>query len=99
MFETDRLVLRSYKDSDMDILIESMSDYRVQVLDSFGFVAPRTPKFAERFKGIVRPLFQKPLQDPRNKPFKTLDRPCLLSCHPRNQRYTRICRLYPPHGS
>lgn len=56
MFETERLILRAYKESDLDELIESLSDYRVQVVDSNGFVAPRTPNFRERFQGAVRSL-------------------------------------------
>ena len=67
MLETDRLILRAYKESDMDELIENMCHYEVQVRDSYGFVAPRTPKFRERFQSIVR--------DPT---FLT-NRPCIVS--------------------
>ena len=54
MFETDRLLLRAYKESDMDKVIENMSHYEVQIRDSYGFVAPRTPVFREQCHEIVR---------------------------------------------
>ena len=54
MFETDRLLLRAYKESDMDKVIENMSHYEVQIRDSYGFVAPRTPGFREQCHEIVR---------------------------------------------
>ncbi|KAK7690351.1 hypothetical protein QCA50_007008 [Cerrena zonata] len=50
MFLTKRLLLRPYKESDLDSMVDSLSDYETQLLASPGFHVPQGPKTKDWFR-------------------------------------------------
>ncbi|CAL1712751.1 unnamed protein product [Somion occarium] len=50
MFTTERLRLRAYKESDLDDIVDSVTEYRVQLVTSIGYTVPQGPQFKQEFK-------------------------------------------------
>ncbi|KAF9005776.1 acyl-CoA N-acyltransferase [Hymenopellis radicata] len=50
MFKIERLLLRAFKESDMDNIMELMNDERVQPFISTDYIAPLGPAYAQLFK-------------------------------------------------
>ena len=53
MFTTERLILRPYKDSEMDEIFEFSNTYQIQLTTNPFFNVPPGPKVKETLKGMV----------------------------------------------
>ena len=53
MFTTERLILRPYKDSEMDEIYEFSHTYNIHLTIWPWFAVPPTPKVKENFQKIV----------------------------------------------
>lgn len=54
MFETDRLILRAFRDSDMVDLMRLANDADIQRLVSNEYLVPKSVKSEDAIKGLVR---------------------------------------------
>lgn len=53
MFETDRLILRAFRESDMVDLMRLANDADIQRLTQDGFTVPKSAKYEDVIKGRV----------------------------------------------
>ena len=60
MFTTENLILRAYREEDLDRILDLWNEYPVQVATALDHVVPRTPKIKETFRGWVQSLFSLP---------------------------------------
>lgn len=58
MFDTGRLILRAFRESDMPDLMALANDLESQKLSWVGYISPRPPKFEETIRGWVRALLR-----------------------------------------
>lgn len=56
MFETERLILRPFRESDLDNMLNLWNEPEVQRGSTNEYLVPRSPTFKEKLRLWVRPI-------------------------------------------
>ena len=89
MFTTENLILRAYREEDLDRILDLWNEYPVQVGAAEDHVVPRTPKFKETFRVWVKLLF--PCSYAVVMGFTNMHTFCFVFSYTVGQRATAFC--------